>query len=219
MNKSEVCVKLTRKNCKKVLGILEMFGEPIHRLTFDRISKSDRLGFYIEFWKHRWIDSSNDESKLCIKPRELRNILAKEHLKAGDVVVVNNPSSETGWIVKFGDFSEDGKRMFCSQIHCLSGEKVMSPKIIDFNFLRYTTDKEKALLEPKQGIETADPVNSFTGSIPGKVTYTQEVWVNHYNDREFYVHMTEGSAKQFSQGPGKITVKATLTYDIPMTKV
>src|SRR5690606_10974247 len=138
--------------------------------------------------------SSNDENKTIIKPRELRNILAKEHLCKGDVVIASAFNCEficrirsTG--LECGDF-----RFYVDKWTLLTGGNISQGPGAMNNFLRFATDKERALLETKQTIETVDPVNSFTGSIPGKITYTREVWVNHYSDQEFHVHKKKSTA-------------------------
>lgn len=219
MNKSEVCVKLTRKNCKKVLGILEMFGEPIGPVSRKELEDEIIDKFHtIALVGDTWCKCTIAPRSTYVNPRELRNILAKEHLKEGDICVFKQRGKEHIYRV---DKIGDGNYPY---IH---NEKHNVAICFD-NFLRYATDEEKALLEPKKVQVTEWSPQVDKGFISQAEqdgfklyqTYTHEVWVNHYSDREFYVHYDEQSAYMSIGRRGEgATVKATLTYDIPMTKV
>lgn len=227
MNKSEVCVKLTRKNCKKVLGILEMFGEPIYHGTRDSLKEGDYkneghpfLYFDGEEWDGHGVEGCKS-GKTLIKPRELRNILAKEHLRKGYIVILSTHNAgDTEYIVEFNRVVDSSYPFAATKWVIKENRNIITGRGFFLNFLRYATDEEKALLEPKTTIVTLNPVATFTGYVPRQATYAHEVWVNHYSDREFYVHYDEQSAYMSIGRRGEgTTVKATLTYDIPMTKV
>lgn len=75
-----------------------------------------------------------------------------------------------------------------------------------------------AFPNPNTQISEVDPVETKCGLIDGFTRYTQEVWVNHYSNGKFDVYENKDIAS-FTSGITGQTVKATLTYDIPMTKV
>src|SRR5690606_3944736 len=92
---------------------------------------------FISFNGVFWVKIARPVDRAVIKPRELRNILAKEHLKEGDVCVFKQEGKEHIYRV---DKISDGNYPY---VH---NEKHNVAIYFD-NFLRYTTDEEKAQLE------------------------------------------------------------------------
>lgn len=212
MNKSEVCVRLTRKNCKKVLGILEMFGERPSPGLMQIIKNSKLIRPYEHIYYNQYTGTFYRTSEhpvgkdlTLIKPRELRNILAKEHLKAGDVVILD-ADSKTQYVAKIDSAGNNQWGYFGSTLWAeinTDDKTIETQEGLFDNFLRFATDEEKTLLEPKTTTQTI----------------VREVWVNVYPSHEV-VHFNYLSATgKLSSGITGQTVKGTLTYDIPMTKV
>lgn len=157
-NKENIAVKLTKKNCKKVLGILEMFGEDVY--FGDRTRWSDGIVFHNDthailtesqgwkgFDRNQILEYYADRKE--VKPRELRNILAKEHLKEGDIFIGRNDELEFVGIfdnIRDGQFKVANWRAIIED--GFLNNDLNYPGFFD-NFLRYATDEEKALLEPK----------------------------------------------------------------------
>lgn len=76
-NKTEIAVKITDKNREKVKAILEMFKD---------WQAYDCLGFkYIHYYKSCWC-GVNKTKKDIVKPKELKQILAREKLREGDYI-------------------------------------------------------------------------------------------------------------------------------------
>src|SRR5690606_6173516 len=95
MTKKDVYVVVdTPKKAKKLKRLLDMFNEPMYRETNQRFSENEVSKEYpiIHFSRGKWAGyackSYQDKTKVSIK--KLRTILAKEHLKEGDYVVLKN---------------------------------------------------------------------------------------------------------------------------------
>lgn len=142
-NKNEVYVVVdTPKKAKKLKNVLDMFGEKLNRVDVDAIKMSHYNGsakLYTEYNKSyfngiNWtlMDICEDKTKVSIK--ELRTILAKEHLKEGDYVVIN----------VFG----------IGKIESINGSSFeIDDETFHFdNFKRYATPEEIELFEPREEV-------------------------------------------------------------------
>lgn len=226
-NKGDICVKLTRKNCKKVLEILEMFGEPVYNGDKDRWSRGalysgDKYATIDKFddWRGFTAQQLTDwfPGKEVVKPRQLRNVLAKEYLKEGEIAVFKFCKALYIGEVEGVKFKSE----FTSKKHVniLNPSEVRYDYAVFKNFIRYATDEEKALLEPKK-VKSAEwtpgPNKGFAPEYPKNRIITKEVWVNVYP--EFDVAFTDESHSKviMIQKDRRIegqTVKGTLTYQI-----
>ena len=152
MKKEEIYVKLTDKNREKVFKILDMFGQQL--FVDDEVAR--KTGRYpngtpiknfpeLEFktggeWALYQEYPSNTKTR--IKPRELRNMLAQEHLKKGDVIVVGSGRSK--WVAQL-----TGDKFDNHNPYCLGSEfPTLYWTIGGLNFLRYATEEECKLLKP-----------------------------------------------------------------------
>lgn len=141
MKKQEVYVEVrTKKQAKKLKEVLDMFGEKYF----------DELGGILEWTKiHKCVYFSNKErmwhgvsdidlvssqhDKVSIK--QLRNILASEHLKEGDIIVCENDVD-----IAVGVFEEyEPEFGFVLNYKSIGGCFI--------NFVRYATDEEKNLFK------------------------------------------------------------------------
>ena len=170
MKKTDVYVVVdTPKKAKKLKKVLDMFGEKhfadVHLLDFE-----DCVGRAIHFWENRYFARSgikrieNDKSKVSIK--ELRNILAKDYLKEGDVVVAGINGSDYKWLVKFESFRNYGDFLGYYTDLKSSYELTYHTGLFD-NFIRYATEEEKAFLEPKKELEVGKWYKSWNDTHNG----------------------------------------------------
>lgn len=149
-NKNEVYVEVrTKKQARKLKCVLDMFGERIYRGTrkgletgkdSDGDSQFDYpyIGFDTDGeWCGFRNVSKGEVTKVSIK--ELRNILAADHLKEGDVCVFKDLGGE------YTDIYERMSPNFKGQFEAKEG--------VYRNFIRYATEEEKALLEPNKELE------------------------------------------------------------------
>lgn len=152
MKKEEIYIKLTDKNREKVFKILDMFGQ--------QLTKEDDLarergeypsGYSIELFPileyskvyEEWVlyQEYPSNTNTRIKPRELRNMLAQEHLKKGDVIVVGSGRSK--WVVEL-----TGDKFDNHNPYCLGSEfPTLYWTIGGLNFIRYATEEECKLLQ------------------------------------------------------------------------
>ena len=158
MKKSEIYVELNDKNREKVFEILDMFGEELnfddnicrHTLRYesgDSIDDYPTMIFYDGYWY--LCKSIYGLKKTKVKPRELRNMLAQEHLKEGDVVVVGNDWGR--WVLELNGhnldrFEHHSRYSFRPQY--LKTQLRYQNWITDGNFIRYATEEERKLLQP-----------------------------------------------------------------------
>lgn len=159
MKKEEVYVKLTDKNREKVFKILDMFGQ--------KLTKEDELarktGRYpngtsikdfpeLEFKiGGTWMlyQGYPGNTKTRIKTRQLRNMLAQEHLKEGDVVVVDNGWGR--WVLELTGNNMDmfeHHRRYSLGLNMLAANSGRVDWVTDGNFIRYATEEERKLLQP-----------------------------------------------------------------------
>lgn len=146
----------TPKKAKKVIKVLELFNEKVYEGTLQRFEQSAGLEcfptllFANDMWQGDTCMSFSDREEVSIK--ELRNILALEHLKEGDVVVVDNNHGK--WIVKLTgndivrfehSASYDLDLSILNDKECIERQN----KIYGGSFIRYATEEEKALLDDK----------------------------------------------------------------------
>lgn len=209
--KHNVCVKLTEKNCKKVLGILEMFGEPIYegdRVRWkggvlykgDCFATIDKFGDWRGLNKGQLKDWYSDNIKTLVKSKELKQILAVEHLKEGDIIVarIDSVNGAIDYITSFSHFHEtgfSGKNWVCLDSKTL---KINTGTGSFDKFLRFATDEEKALLDPKKEPETI----------------TKEAWVTIGKNGTFFAYHSKEVSKLVATITGEKVVKGTLTYTL-----
>lgn len=151
MKKTDVYVVIdTPKKARKLKRLFDMFEEK-HFADVYRLNFEDCVGHAIHFWENRHFartgfkNVENDKSKVSIK--ELRNILAKEHLKKGDVCLFDDRKGFRS-IGVFDKYSEEYTDFLVSKV---PGKDSVRYGFHDF--IRYATEEEKALLEPKKELE------------------------------------------------------------------
>lgn len=161
LNLNNVAVKLTEKNIGKVYDILKMFGEDI--ISCDEVLL--KTGFFpSEISLKDWLDMNNNDAlsfennrwnichniiKTLIKPKQLKQLLAKSRLKEGDVVVVdNNPSVSTFILELTGENIESFEHINSYDLKNKTFELNQLHPILGGKFLRFATEEEKALLNP-----------------------------------------------------------------------
>lgn len=146
MKKEEVYVEVrTEKQALKFKGVLDIFGEELFRndTLDDVLLHTNKIGFD-ERWNWYSMRAVIGETKVSIK--QLRNILASEHLKEGDVVVCgDNGSKSVGIFVEyepeFGFELNDAK--------CIESGDSFFGGCFE-NFIRYATEQEKSLFDVKE---------------------------------------------------------------------
>lgn len=166
-NEVYVCVD-TPKKAKKLKKVLDMFGEEFSTTDGNAIKTGAYEGsgkLYTEFNKayftgYNWTLMPTCNGRFAVSIKELRNILAKEHLKEGDVVVVKNSNGK--WILKLTgnnieEFEHSISLEFGTNCLCHFDWTIENGKLI-----RYATEEEKELLRVKslqsQAKEVLKPV-------------------------------------------------------------
>lgn len=154
LKKEKVFVRVSsEKKARKLKKLLEMFGESFGECTFSHLEND--VGFvYFESRVDKWyidvIGKIINKTKVSLK--QLRNILAVDKLREGDVVVLGYCKSKE----YIGVFDNYRKGYFevskYISLNSGSGNLMNNPGSIS-NFIRYATEEEKALLEPKKELE------------------------------------------------------------------
>ncbi|HWL22316.1 MAG TPA: hypothetical protein VNR38_00950 [Ureibacillus sp.] len=166
LKKEEVFVRVSsEKKARKLAKLLEMFGEGVYKPTLKRLKNgvvSDEYPIVHYNWEWNGIGSSPiDKTKVSIK--ELRNILAVEHLKSGDVVVLNN-----GEIVKIKHIGDVWFEELNGLFHAS-------------DFIRYANEEEKALLEPVSLTEKDYKDNTwYKSNRTGNLFFLDKISSYHY---------------------------------------
>lgn len=205
MKKEEVFVVIdSKKVAKKLSKVLAMFNEK--QYDNDAIECALKCKDVIHFWDNiswAWGDEicclKNDKKEVSVS--ELKQILAMEHLKTGDVIVASNPKNKKGWVLKL---EGDNKYFMHKNIYCLQTEKFMEyivqQSISYGKFIRYATEEEKQLLNPgakEDEKNTVDFTNYFKEVENDKKDLEIGKW--YFADRN---DTTEHKALVFLQGHG-----------------
>lgn len=156
--KTEVHVKVdSAKVARKLAKTLKMFKEPVFFLSIERWETGEAMHgantgaiFLDEQSQAQWAGTSNYRGRTEVSVKELRAILAAEHLKAGDVVVCKGSKT---FIIEV-DSAQD-KYLKAKHVYCV--EEKQQIKFLNIHmyldtFKRYATEAETALLkgqEPK----------------------------------------------------------------------
>ena len=152
LTKEQIAVKVTKKNARKILGILDMFGEEVLYSARERLLTSNPINKYplivFDGDCEKWSGDVKKRSRIIIKPNQLRTILAKEHLKVGDVVVCKNKEVGVTDIFEVTDKLDEIVN-YESRYSNEDGFKYESGVWDISHFQRYATEEEKALLEPR----------------------------------------------------------------------
>lgn len=171
MKKENIYVVIdTPKKVRKVREVLSMFNERIvqpderalysSNYTFDSGISLFDYGI-MEFYEKAHITTRgrlsigriNKKTKVSIK--QLRNILAKEHLKSGDVIILEGYPRNNKIIIEVDEVRENdlGRGITIPSNNYLidRDNKWHTPKGCGCvgNFVRYATKEEKALLNPE----------------------------------------------------------------------
>lgn len=137
--KNEIYVVVdTPKKAKKLKKVLDMFNVKWNINQFSG-------GFNCFYFDNDYLYSMEARLPLTeVSIKELKNILAIEHLKKGDVVVFKNGLK--GKIVGFNGDSEI----------IVNDEDNDDVTCFIWDFIRYATEEEKQLLNPKKGLTRSD---------------------------------------------------------------
>ena len=142
MKKKDVYVVVdTPKKAKKLMRLFDMFGEKTFRSnSIDNCLKGFNLTYDFELY---WFETGCFHvGKTEVSIKELRNILAKEHLKEGDCFVDCNK-----YVFTINKINEDDTINCSCLTHSTNGDLSYE------DFIRYATEEEKSLLEPKKELE------------------------------------------------------------------
>lgn len=225
MKKQDVYVEVrTKKQAKKLKEVLGMFGEKYF----------DELGGILEWTKiHNCVYFSNKErmwhgvsdidlissqyAKVSIE--QLRNILASEHLKEGDVVVSKGKSKFIG-IVKSVQLNDDLTIVIYSDNYFKDGVKGCFSGF--WNFTRYATKEEKVqmtLLDDihRCGVGYSSRMKLITEQLQDTLT-KRKTQSNEYKvtpksleisgDRQAFITMeVHGAGEQFGEAMSEVNDK------------
>lgn len=133
----------TLKKARKVKKVLDIFGERSSRTIKEPFRNEylyfDSLG---EYDTAQLRQGCFTKGKTEVSIKELRNILAVEHLKEGDVVVCKEGKGE----IAVGIYKDHDKFGFDLRPCVFLDDNKKSEGCFD-TFIRYSTEEEKALLE------------------------------------------------------------------------
>lgn len=181
LTKDKVAVKVTKNNRKHIKRTLKMFGEEFYNEEAFDYNLTESLAFMKLENRKSWWDSGycpktvkwrDGATRIEISHKQLRALLAKEHLKPGDFIVCK--IGDTEYIVEFDSFKNNqilGKRYITIHKDGSLGS-VLDNGAFD-NFKRYATPEEIALLEDK-------PKELFVGK-----WYKCDDWLLMY-DKDLY---------------------------------
>ena len=167
LKKEEVYVRvLSKKKARKVKELLEMFGEKIFQATLEIFDNGEDLyGCSFDEYPYVMIDDNDGEwscfshlncNKTKVSLKELRNILARDYLKEGDVVVIKG--SDTGikrvGVVNDVIWNERNEISIVSDNFSDLDNIDIKHNGLGFagNFIRYATEEEKQLLKPEESV-------------------------------------------------------------------
>ena len=150
LKKEEVYVRVSsKKKARKLKDVLDMFG----------FEYCDTQFLYDVFY-------FNDESDFCschnkdypvsigktkVSLKELRNILAREYLKEGDIVVCRNKKTSVEHIFEIDSISLDCFG-YLSRHSNKDGFSINNGYWSIPSFIRYETEEEKQLLKPQESV-------------------------------------------------------------------
>lgn len=173
--KNEIYVVVdTTKKVKKLQKVLDMFCIIYHKDQFEFVI------FYFDVDSRLYSTESTwhipGKQKVSIK--ELRNILAVEHLKEGDFVVCGIGHIE--YVTKYKRF--DGNYFESIDYYMIGGSgKTHGCGCFD-NFIRYATEEERLLLYPKEEKLTKEDYkdNTWYKRDNGGLFFLDKSKKNHY---------------------------------------
>lgn len=196
LKKEEVFVRVSsEKKARKLAKLLDMFGEGVYKPTLKRLKNgvvSDEYPIVHYNWEWNGIVSSPiDKTNVSLK--ELRNILAVEHLKEGDVIVASIGSIK--YIVKFERFVKK-QIEGCYIYESIGGAKLTKETGYFDKFISYATEEEKALLEPKKELEVGKWYRHTSGSLANyqglnKSCYGISIY-GGWNHQEWFITRNQG---------------------------
>lgn len=167
MKKENVFVVIdTKKKAEKSASLLNMFNQ--YSLGYHMLNRclSEKACLYYSVTHGCWSWVHYDDvvkKRKEVSVSELKQILALEHLKKGDVVVCDLGNEK--WIVEFSHFDTVEPFKLISFKWNYKGDTAESVRGGYFNkFIRYATEEEKQLLNPAEkefSKETRDFPNDF----------------------------------------------------------
>lgn len=185
--KEEIYVVIdTPEKAKKVKKLLDMFEEEVYSETYERLANGLVSSEYpLVHFNYEWNGGAKglkqDKTEVSIK--ELRNILAVEHLKEGDVVVCRNKKADTHI---FEIKNKTGNGVSYNRRYSFAEEKTNESYggwDLDY-FIRYATEEEKSLLEDKPKLEVGKWYKAYLPQYGG---YVLAVF-NGYNNTSYGIH-------------------------------
>lgn len=189
-NKNEVYVKVdTPKKAKKLKKTLDMFGEPHTGSAIGNIHYNGAK-IFDDTWCAIIIEKElENETEVSIK--ELKNILAVEHLKEGDVALFECDGQRL--LGKFVEYCDE----FRFEVTDLITNNAYKEGCFD-NFIRYATEEEKQLLNPKKDLEVGKwylfnghctenkPLMLVSSNHNDRVYFCGFNFLNQWVDEDFY---------------------------------
>lgn len=161
LKKEEVYVRVSsKKKARKLKDVLDMFNQSQDDLTFYELKSFEAgwlnnqketpvLVFNDEIWIGGWLSYNENKTKVSLK--ELRNILAMEYLKEGDVVVCRNKKTSVQHIFEIDSISLDCFG-YLSRHSNKDGFSINDGYWSIPSFIRYATEEEKKLLKPQESV-------------------------------------------------------------------
>ena len=165
--KNEIYLSVnSQKKADKLKKVLKMFNQP----TYSNKSISHCIGkdLVLHYDGEEWLNASADwlilgeSKKEKVSIKELKNILALEFLKKGDVIILEGGEEKYRWVIEVDHVSQvssglleiyprwfiglDGVEKFDEETNHIEGQ-----------FIRYATKAEKALLLGEK-VEESEPL-------------------------------------------------------------
>lgn len=163
LKKEEIFVDIQSKSeYDKVIKLLRSFGQEC------RIKGWDRYDRCVHFYENHWCvpqRSYTERLKTEVSIQELKNILAFEYLKKGDVIIFSGGTEGFLWIAEFEHFASNRciglplsiKTKSHNSLHKVSRYQHSASGEIYGSFVRFATDGEKRAL----GVKTDPTPSSF----------------------------------------------------------
>lgn len=154
LKKEEIFVDIQSKSeYDKVIKLLRSFGQRLEITAWD----NRRLAYFSDFYKNTWCVSQRsyiEKLKTKVSIQELKNILAFEYLKKGDVIIFSGGTEGFLWIAEFERFIPSRginlplsiKTKRHNSLHKESRYQHSASGEIYGSFVRFATDSEKRVL-------------------------------------------------------------------------
>lgn len=209
LKKEEIFVNIQNESeYNKVIKLLRSFGQRVEMIGWEHIRCAQ---FYedswcVRFYGDRWCAiqrSYIERLKTEVSIQELKNILAFEFLKKGDVIIFSGGTSGTLWIAEFEHFTSNRciglplsiKATRYNALHKGSRYQHSTSAEIYGSFVRFATDGEKRALgvkiDPDSELCERKAIPDITTHDIAKIERLHDYLIDAYNIHPSFEQLAE----------------------------